>query len=121
PFYTACVGLLELSSLLLLVQINRVLLRLVAMLPDETLRAETKLFTWLNSSMLALVLLGASVYMGLNQFGVLPHVLGNFIELVDMQGPWVGLFMILMPLAMTMALMWKIKEVIFASLFQADH
>jgi hypothetical protein len=31
-------------------------------------------------------------------------------------GIWLALFLLLMPLAMTMALLWKIKEVIFGSL-----
>jgi hypothetical protein len=34
-------------------------------------------------------------------------------------GIWPALFLILMPLAMTMALLWKIKEVIFSSLTDA--
>src|SRR5262249_42379076 len=45
--YIACVAILGLSSLMLMMQLNRVLQRLAAMLPDETLRSETKLFTGL--------------------------------------------------------------------------
>ena len=36
-------------------------------------------------------------------------------------GIWLDLFLILMPLAMTMVLVWKIKEVIFSSLTGADR
>ena len=34
---------------------------------------------------------------------------------------WLIVFMVLMPLAMTMALLWKIKEVILASVFHSGR
>ena len=116
PLFIACVGLLSLSSLLLLVQLNCVLQRLCAMLPDETLRAETKLFTRFNISLLLVSLGGLSLYFLLTRFPVLPAWLGLWMDAAAAAGIWLALFLILMPLAMTMALLWKIKEVIFSSL-----
>jgi hypothetical protein len=116
PLFIACVGLLSLSSLLLLVQLNCVLQRLCAMLPDETLRAETKLFTRFNISLLLVSLGGLSLYFLLTRFPVLPAWLGLWMDAAAAAGIWLALFLILLALAMTMALLWKIKEVIFSSL-----
>ncbi|MGA2541346.1 MAG: hypothetical protein ABSG78_07255 [Verrucomicrobiota bacterium] len=121
PLYAACVGLLFLSSLFLLVQINCVLQRLCAMLPDETLRAETRLFTGFNISLLLAFFAGLSIYFLLTRLPVLPVWLGLWMEAAAAVGIWLALFLILMPLAMTMALLWKIKEVIFTSLTNTDR
>jgi len=121
PLYSACVALLFLSSLFLLVQINCVLQRLAAMLPDETLRAETKLFTAFNISLLLVFLSVLSIYFLLTRLPGLPGWLDRWMDAAAAAGIWLALFIILMPLAMTMALLWKIKEVIFASLTAADR
>jgi hypothetical protein len=123
PLYQACVGLLFVSSLFLLIQINRVLQRLSAMLPDETLRAETKLFTGFNTSLLLAFLAGLSTYFVLTLLppALLPLWLDRWMEAVAAVGVWLALFLMLMPLAMTMALLWKIKEVIFSSLTNAGR
>ena len=52
PFYNGMLELLAISALLFLYTLNPVLWRLAAMLPDETLRLETKLFTTLNRCLL---------------------------------------------------------------------
>ena len=116
PLYAVCVGLLFLSGLFLLVQINCVLQRLCAMLPDETLRAETKLFTAFNLSLLAALLAGLLLYFLLTRLPALPAWLALWMDAAGAAEIWLALFLILMPLAMTMALLWKIKEVIFSSL-----
>src|SRR5438552_692865 len=46
--YSIALGLLMISGLLFLFDLNQVLQRLAAMLPDETLRLETKWFTSVN-------------------------------------------------------------------------
>ena len=117
PLYAACVGLLFFSSLFLLVQINCVLQRLCAMLPGETLRAETKLFTAFNIS-LPRRLSGRPVGLFPLDSTSPPFPAGsaNWMDAADAAGIWLALFLILMPLAMTLALLWKIKEVIFSSL-----
>ena len=121
PLFAACAGLLLLSSLFLLVQINCVLQRLCAMLPDETLRAETKLFTAFNISLLLAFLAGLSIYFLLTRLPVPPGWLGRWMDAAAGGGVWLALFFMLMPLAMTMALLWRIKEVIFSSLTNADR
>lgn len=121
PLYLACVSVLSLSSILLILQLNRVLQRLAAMLPDETLRGETKLFASLNGWIL-LGLLGAiAVYFGLQQMYSLPGWVDKTLDVLAEQGAWIILFVILIPLALTMALVWKTKEMIFTSVFNAEH
>jgi hypothetical protein len=34
---------------------------------------------------------------------------------------WLGLFLTLMPVAMTMALIWKLKEAIFTGIFETER
>jgi hypothetical protein len=121
PLFSACVSLLFLSSLFLLLQTNRVLQRLCAMLPDEALRAETRLFTAFNISILLALLSGLSIYFVLTRFQPVPAWLALWMDAAAASGLWLALFLILMPLAMTMALLWKIKEVIFSSLTNADR
>ena len=121
PLYIACVSVLCLSSLLLIMQLNRVLQRLAAMLPDETLRAETKLFAGINTSLLLALLAAIALFFGLEQMYSLPAWVDKTLDFLAEQGPWIILFVILIPLAMTMALIWKTKELIFASVFNAEH
>lgn len=121
PLYIACIAILCLSSLLLMIQLNRVLQRLAAMLPDETLRAETKLFAGFNTSLLLAVLGVATLFYGLEQMSTLPDWVDKTLDFLSEQGPKILLFIILIPLAMTMALIWKTKELIFASVFNAER
>ncbi|MGZ4971223.1 MAG: hypothetical protein ACXWDN_00555 [Limisphaerales bacterium] len=121
PLYIACVSVLCLSSLLLIIQLNRVLQRLAAMLPDETLRAETKLFAGFNTLLLVALLGVVAIYFGLEQMYSLPAWVDKALDFVAEQGPWIILFVILIPMALTMALIWKTKELIFASVFNAER
>ena len=61
-FFTTGVLLLELSAVLFLFNLNLVLQRLGAMLPDETLRQETRQFTALNRWLLVVLLLFVGAY-----------------------------------------------------------
>ncbi len=136
PFFNTVIELLMLSGLVFLILLNPMLVRLTAMMPDETLRLETRLFTALNRYLLLALSLLLAVYFvttridpGLpDQFvgwllriSPLPHQLNTFIYFVDRAGQWLILFLVLLPLAMTMALIWKIKEVILASVFGPEH
>lgn len=121
PFYNSIVELMVLSGLLFLITLNPLLWRLSAMLPDETLRQETKLFTTLNRYLLLFTLLMFGAYFVLARLNSLPHLVLNFMFLLDKVGLWLVLFLILLPVAMTMALIWKIKEVIFSSVFGPEH
>jgi len=119
PFFNAAVFVLVLSALLFLFNLNVVLKQLGAMLPDETLRQETLLFTALNRWLLVgLVSLGTAFVIFLHS-ARWQLALGNFSEWLSRLGFWALTFLALLPLAMTMALLWKTKEVILDSVFGA--
>ena len=121
PFYNSVVELMMLSSLLFLFALNPVLWRLAAMLPDETLRFETKLFTAINRYLILFTLLVLGAYFVLARVQQLPPFLINLFSSLEQTGLWLGLILVLLPVAMTMALVWKIKEVILASVFGPGH
>jgi hypothetical protein len=91
------------------------------MLPDETLRQETRLFASLNRNLLAVVTTALVVYLVFSPLKGLPGWLVEALGWIDAFGLWIILFFVLMPLAMTMSLLWKIKEVIFSSVFETEH
>jgi hypothetical protein len=116
-YYGLGVGVLILSSLLFLFNLNYVLQRLAAMLPDETLRVETTLFGNLNLYLLCTVLFLVGVYFALHEIRALPVVLIQLLQIMELGRQWLLIFLVLLPVAMTMTLIWKIKEVILASVF----
>jgi hypothetical protein len=136
-FFAFVVSFMSLSGLAFLMTLNPVLWRLAAMLPDETLRQETKFFTTFNRYLLivcfGLVLFFTTIAwtnsLMLEQvfdfaIGLIPsgHRPLPLLLLADKgAGLWVILFLVLLPVAMTMALIWKIKEVIFSSVFGLEH
>ena len=119
-FYDVCVAVFAFSALLLLMQINQVLRRLCAMLPDESLRVETKMFTTLNLALFLAAFIALAAGLALAHAHLLPRVITRILAGDNPRGLWCLLFLALMPLAMTLAILWKIKEVIFLSLFAAE-
>jgi len=119
PFFGATVGLLALSTVLFLIGLNHVVLRLGEMLPDEALRLETRQYTALNRSLLLGLLILAAAYVIFTQTRESPLPLGSTLAWLDQSGWWALVFLLLLPLAMTMALIWKTKEVILDSVFGA--
>ena len=118
-FFNWALFVLALSAILFLFDLNVVLKQLGAMLPDETLRHETRQFTALNRWLLAALLFFGMVYLILLRDPRLPVALGAvFVWLQDF-GFWGLTLFALLPLAMTMALIWKTKEVILDSVFGA--
>jgi hypothetical protein len=115
------VNLLALSSWFLLFNLNTVLLRLGAMLPDETLRHETRQFTSLNRSLLLALLLVLALQAVLLRVAHLPDRMADIVIRWERGVPWLIIFLGLLPLAMTMALLWKTKEVILDSVFGAKN
>lgn len=119
-YFQDAIFVLVVSGLLFVFNLNVVLKQLGAMLPDETLRHDINLFTTLNRWMLTLwlfLLVAAVVVPKFNYFST-----GRGLELLL----WLGraeaallLFLGLAPLAITMALLWKTKEIIFDSVFGA--
>ncbi|HEV7926956.1 MAG TPA: hypothetical protein VGR14_16490 [Verrucomicrobiae bacterium] len=120
-FYSVCVKFLAATGFLFLICSNQVLRRLSAMLPDETLRLETRTFTTINTWMLSAALGSLSVYLALTDFqGVPRHIEQRGLDM-SMIGEWFILFLTLMPVAVTLALLWKIKEAIFTSFFEMER
>lgn len=119
PFYTIAVQVLAVTGLLFLGSLNSVLRRLSAMLPDESLRQETRHFTRLNRALvLGILFFGLFSLLLLSHPGMFPAA-ARFLQPLGPAGLWVILFLVLLPLAITMALIWKIKEVILDSVFGA--
>lgn len=120
PLYAASVFLLFVSALLFLFNLNVVLKQLGAMLPDETLRQETKHFTVLNRWLIVVWVifttltiflpdhLPAGLTLNPKTIFVLVHLITTF-----------QLVLGLAPVAITMALIWKAKEVILDGVFGA--
>jgi len=117
-FFSQSAAAMAVSSLCFLFCLNRVLRRLSAMLPDETLRLETAVFTTLNVSLLLLLpgLLGA--YLIMIRMGELPLTVRMTIQLLEPLQHWLILFLVLLPVAVTMSLIWKIKEAVFSCVFE---
>ncbi len=113
--------LFNLGGLMFLTMVNAMLERLGAMLPDETLRAETRLFTAVNRWLiLILLVLATAFFVAIRS----PEIVSRFphlLELVAQNHPLFVLPFILLALAMTMALLWKTKEVILESVFSGGH
>jgi len=120
-FFLVTAEVFILTLLVFLFLLNSVLARLAAMLPDETLRSETKLFTRLNQVILLIILPSLPFYFVLRETSKLPRVVVDLLLLLNRAGPMLHLmfimFFILLPVAMTMALLWKTKEVIMTGVF----
>jgi hypothetical protein len=118
PLNSASVTLLGVSSLGLLFVLNLVLLRLTAMLPDEALRLEARLFTRFNRLVLVLVpgLLGMLAV--LRRVPSIPPAVAGMLAILDQLSTWLTLFFVLLPLSMTMALTWKVKETVLTSIIE---
>jgi hypothetical protein len=120
-FFLTMVLVLTLSALVFLGSLNLVLRRLGAMLPDVGLQLETRQFTTLNLNLLFATLLLALLYIGLGQFYSLPFWLGVVMNVIERGSLWFLILLVLLPLAMTMALLWKTKEVILDNVFGATR
>lgn len=116
-FFGLMVLLATCCGIIFLISVNLVLRRLSAMLPDETLRAETRSFTMLNRVLLVTVLVLVIAYEALIGSPSLPKQLGLVIVWLERLRIWFVLFLVLLPMAMTMALVWKTKEVILENVF----
>lgn len=113
--------LFNLGGLMFLTTVNALLERLGAMLPDETLRAETRLFTAVNRWLiLVALLLAIFFFMAIRS----PEIISRFphtFETIAQNRSLLIMPFILIALAMTMALLWKTKEVILAGVFSGQH
>ena len=119
PFFMWAVCILALSGLLFLFDVNLVLHRLGAMLPDETLRHEPKQFTALNRGLLVAFLLAGMIYVWLARMETLSPEIEFILFWLNQRGVWLlfVIVLLLLPMAVTMALIWKTKEVILEGVF----
>jgi hypothetical protein len=120
-FFFLMVLVLALCGLLFLGSLNQVLQRLGAMLPDEALRLEIKQFTALNLNLLTGMLALALAYVVLvHLHKTMPHWAQRIAVRLNQNDVWylVPIIpLVLLPVAMTMALLWKTKQVILDSVF----
>lgn len=120
-FFAIVVGLLAVTGLLFLFNLNLVISRLGEMLPDETLRHETRQFTSLNRVLLVALLVVVSVFLFLQQMPDLPVPLLILLTSLQRFSQSTVLLLVLLPFSLTMALLWKTKEVILDSVFNQSH
>lgn len=120
-FFGTMVLLATCCGLIFLISLNLVLRRLSAMLPDETLREETRSFTNLNRILLLVMLLLVVGYGGLRWWPEMLDRLGVVVYWIQTLGTWLIILLVLLPLAMTMAMLWKTKEVILESVFTGKN
>ncbi len=121
PLNSASVQLLGGSSLCLLFVLNLVLLRLTAMLPDEALRLEARLFTRFNRAVLVLLPVMLGLLALLRRVEQIPTGFARVLAFIEFLGPGWTLFLLLLPLAMTMVLIWKVKETVLASIVEGPR
>jgi hypothetical protein len=125
-FFAIALIVLALSAVFFVGSVNLVLQRLGAMLPDEALRMEIKQFTALNLKLLVATLFYGIIYFLTEVYQRVPIWLEQLLIDIDRSGfgflrivlP-LAMF-VLLPLAMTMALLWKTKEVILDNVFGAE-
>jgi len=120
-YFLAAVLMFGLSGVSFLASLNTTIERLGAMLPDETLRYETRQFTSVNRWLLFIMLAIVGFFLAIGQS---PELAGKFDRLFDTLARyyrWFVISFILLPVAMTMALLWKTKEVILENVFGAKR
>lgn len=117
PFYSYSVALLFFCGLLYLYHLNFVLKRLAFMIPDETLRHDTELFSGLNRRMLSMMMILTLIYHIVWVFPSLPASAFYILKMVENIRPWLIVFMVVMPVAMTMTMVWKIKEILLDNVY----
>lgn len=118
-FFLSMTALMALSGLLLLGALNIVLKRLGAMLPDQAFRLETRQYSSVNLKVLALGMTVAASYFLVEHYH-LEKVLKIAEWLLDRESvAFLVPLCLLPPVAMTMALIWKAKEVVLDGVFGA--
>ncbi|MDP6795919.1 MAG: hypothetical protein QGG00_11065 [Verrucomicrobiota bacterium] len=115
-YFTEAVCLLALVFALYLMALNKTLARLAAMLPDETLRMESQLFSRVNRVLLAVTSIGIVLYR-LARIDEPPDLLLQLEAKVAEFRPLLFMVFVLIPVSMTMSLLWKTKESVLASVF----
>lgn len=120
PLFGIAVVFLMFSGLLFIYNINHMLQRLTAMLPDQTLREETLIFTRLNRQLLIVVIGVLILYIVLTTQRLLPGSLIQILIVLDQVRNMLVVFLVLLPLALTLTLIWKVKETVFNCVFTSN-
>jgi len=140
PYFNAAMTVLFAVGIAFLYSLNVLLVRLAAMLPDEALRGDAKLFTAFNRGLLlGIVLYTGSLLLTITLTGEpadpgavqkptwlqerlgiesIPEFLRGIALLLYAELRWTLLVLTLLPVAITMSLMWKVKEAILSQVFR---
>jgi hypothetical protein len=121
PLFSWMILAMAVNGLIFLLSLNLMLKRLAAMLPDETLRTETRAFTSVNSLVLILIPVLLILYSSISKVAGLPYTLRLLLDLAEPMSYWALIILVLLPTSITMSLVWKIKEAILASVFGQEH
>ena len=122
PAFYWSVALLSLSGLVFLCNVNFVLRRLAAMLPDEILRSDTRFLTSLNLGLTVLVLTALGAYYICAELAENRPPPNSFLAVTQFfyeSRRGIILLLVLLPVAITMSLLWKTKETVLNSVFSA--
>ena len=87
------------------------------MLPDETLRVESQLFSRMNRVLLTITSISIGVMYLVTRIDEPPELLFRLVAIAAQFRPWLFMAFVLIPVSMTMSLLWKTKESILASVF----
>jgi hypothetical protein len=109
------------NGLLFLYALNVVLQRLAAMLPDETLRLETRFFAALDRYLILATLSSMVLYWSMLIYEPLPDIVAWILRWIEQVRLGFVVLLVLLPLSITMALLWKVKEVILGGVFSDDR
>ena len=111
------VWIMAFAGVLFVFNLNRSLKYLAAMLPDQILREDTELFTTLNLGLMLSLVLLVGGYFVLQEINELPILVIRILEAIDEHRRWLVIFFVVMPVAMTMSLLWKVKEIVLTGIF----
>lgn len=120
-YFLIAVTFFAVGGIFFLSSLNITLERLGAMLPDETLRQETRQFTIVNRWLLSLLLGFGAVVLFAGHSAMQDNVLTRLLDFAVRFHRAIFIALLLLPIAMTMALIWKTKEVILESVFGGDR
>ena len=108
------------TAFLFLLNLNFLLQRLAAMMPDPILREDTRLFARINLSLLLMVLALLLLYLVAAELAFRrppPNPFLEAIQKVNHLRRELFVSLVLLPLATTMSMLWKTKEAVLSSVF----
>jgi hypothetical protein len=123
--YSACIFFT--AGMMYVLNLNHVLARLAAMLPDPILRADVRLFVYLNFGLFLLLVIGLwmhqkadVVFLGLREFApAFAESIGSYLGLAAMMKAAI-LWAATLVVTLTMTMLWKTKEAILKSVFSLE-